>query len=106
MIFYLDGGGMAHSRQNETGTLIPWEDAAGFFTGKCPAYVEGYRVVPDGQTWTREDGAVFSGLMIAPAADPGLLIAAQAEADAETIAVLDAAVAELTYQNVLLEYDM
>lgn len=106
MFYYLDGQGMAHARQNEAGTLLPWEDAAGFFAGKCPAFTEGYRVVPEGQTWTREDGEVFSGQMIAPAAEPGLLLAAQAQADAETVAQLDAAVVELTYQNVLLEYGM
>lgn len=104
MLYYLDDQRMAHVRQNEAGTLAPWGDTAGFFAGKCQAFVEGYRVVPDGQTWTREDGAAFSGLMIAPAADPNLLFAGQAEADGETIAELDAAVVELTYQYILLEY--
>lgn len=104
MVLYLDDQRRVHVRQNEAGMLAPWEDAAGFFTGKCQAFVEGYRVVPEGQTWTRVDGAVFSGLMIAPAADPGLLSAAQAQADGETIAQLDAAVVDLTYQNILLEY--
>lgn len=37
-----------------------------FFDGKCEAYIEGYRFVPDGQEWTRADGVVFSGEMIAP----------------------------------------
>ena len=36
------------------------------FDGKCAAYIEGYRFVPAGKTWTREDGAVFSGEMVAP----------------------------------------
>lgn len=36
------------------------------FTGKCPAYVEGYRFVPSGSTWVRSDGAVFQGEMVAP----------------------------------------
>lgn len=36
------------------------------FDGKCTAYIEGYRFVPAGKTWTREDGAVFSGEMVAP----------------------------------------
>lgn len=38
----------------------------GAFTGKCPAYIEGYRFVPDGYTWTRSDGAIFQGEMMAP----------------------------------------
>lgn len=34
------------------------------FDGKCREYIEGYRLVPEGQVWTREDGTVFRGLMI------------------------------------------
>ena len=37
-----------------------------FFEGKCDAYMEGYRFVPAGKTWTRSDGAVFHGEMAAP----------------------------------------
>ena len=37
-----------------------------FFDGKCQAYIEGYRFVPDGATWTREDGTIFTGLMVSP----------------------------------------
>ena len=39
------------------------------FDGKCAAYIEGYRYVPEGEVWTRSDGAEFHGLMIAPAKD-------------------------------------
>lgn len=37
-----------------------------FFDGKCDALVEGYLFVPAGQSWTRSDGTVFRGEMIAP----------------------------------------
>ena len=37
-----------------------------FFDGKCDAYIEGYRYVPEGQEWAREDGVVFSGEMVSP----------------------------------------
>ena len=37
-----------------------------FFDGKSDAFIEGYRFVPAGQSWTRKDGAVFRGEMIAP----------------------------------------
>lgn len=37
-----------------------------FFDGKCTEYIEGFRFVPAGSTWTREDGTVFEGEMIAP----------------------------------------
>ena len=36
-----------------------------FFDGKCDAYIEGFRFVPAGKIWTREDGAIFEGEMIA-----------------------------------------
>ena len=36
------------------------------FDGKCAEYIEGYRFVPSGETWTRPDGVVFAGEMIAP----------------------------------------
>lgn len=37
-----------------------------FFDGKCDAYIEGFRFVPEGETWVREDGVVFSGEMVSP----------------------------------------
>lgn len=37
-----------------------------FFNGKCQTFIEGYRFVPSGESWTREDGAVFRGEMLAP----------------------------------------
>lgn len=48
-----------------------------FFDGKCDAYIEGYRFVPDGKTWVREDGTVFKGEMIAPHTDYRILAAYQ-----------------------------
>lgn len=40
-----------------------------FFDGKCAAFVEGYRFIPAGESWTREDGTVFTGEMVAPVRD-------------------------------------
>lgn len=37
-----------------------------FFDGKCDTYIEGFRFVPEGQKWTRDDGVVFSGEMVSP----------------------------------------
>ena len=37
-----------------------------FFDGKCPEWIESYRFVPEGETWTREDGEVFKGEMVTP----------------------------------------
>ena len=32
-----------------------------FFDGYCDTYIEGYRFIPDGESWTRSDGQVFHG---------------------------------------------
>lgn len=37
-----------------------------FFDGKCAEFIEGYRYVPAGESWTRADGEVFRGEMISP----------------------------------------
>lgn len=36
-----------------------------FFAGKCGEWIESFRYVPKGETWVREDGAMFTN-MIAP----------------------------------------
>ena len=48
-----------------------------FFDGKCPEWIESYRFVPEGDTWTREDGEVFNGEMITPWKDLSEAYAAQ-----------------------------
>ena len=48
------------------------------FDGKCPEWIESYRFVPEGDTWTREDGEEFRGEMTAPWKDLGEAYAAQA----------------------------
>lgn len=40
-----------------------------FFDGKCAAFIEGYRFIPAVESWTREDGTVFTGEMVAPVRD-------------------------------------
>lgn len=42
------------------------EVEAPFFRNAAPAYIEGYRFVPAGESWTREDGTVFHGEMVSP----------------------------------------
>lgn len=42
------------------------EIQTGFFDGKCQTFIEGYRFVPQGESWTREDGTAFTGEMVAP----------------------------------------
>lgn len=59
---YLDSDFKCHA--SDDGTMTAVETDA--FDGKCDAYIEGYRFIPAGQTWTRADGVVFTGEMIAP----------------------------------------
>ena len=46
------------------------------FDGKCPEWIESFRFVPAGETWTRGDGEVFTN-MVSPWKDLGEAYAAQ-----------------------------
>jgi len=50
-----------------------------FFEGKCAEFIEGYRYVPPGETWAREDGEKFRGEMLSPWQDYKGLYTAQLE---------------------------
>lgn len=52
------------------------------FDGKCDTWIAGYRYLPAGETWTREDGAVFHGEMLAPVTDFARLASAQRQYEA------------------------
>ena len=65
----------------DDGTMT--EVQTGFFYGKCKTFVEGYRFVPAGEIWTREDGTVFTGEMITPWKPYAELDAAQREYERE-----------------------
>lgn len=73
MTIYLDKDYKCHI--SDDGSMRVYETDV--FDGKCKTYIEGYRLIPDGEQWTREDGAVFKGLMMSPWRDPELLNAAQ-----------------------------
>ena len=75
MIIYLDSDFRCHLEDD--GGMRPVE--TDFFDGRCAAFIEGYRLVPEGESWTRADGAVFRGYMIAPAEDYSALAKAQAQ---------------------------
>lgn len=48
-----------------------------FFDGMCERFVEGYRLIPEGDSWIREDGTVVTGLTIFPWKDYRILQAYQ-----------------------------
>lgn len=72
---YIDADYKCHVAND--GTMIAVE--TDFFDGKCQTFIEGYRFVPAGESWTREDGVTFAGEMIAPWKPYDELAAAQAQ---------------------------
>lgn len=62
---YLDAEFRCHIAND--GSMTPIE--TDFFDDKCDELVYGYRFIPAGESWTREDGEVFDGEMIAPFED-------------------------------------
>ena len=77
----------------DDGTLTPVE--TNFFDGKCDTFIEGYRFVPSGESWTRPDGVVFRGEMIAPWKSYSELDNAQREYEREKLADAENALAIL-----------
>ena len=65
------------------------------FEDKAPAYIEGFRVKPEGYTFTRKDGKVFGpdGNSVSPWRDLALLEEFQAQYEAQ-LAAAAAAYAE------------
>ena len=73
MTIYLDPEFKCHL--TDTGSLQAVETDV--FDGKCDKYIEGYRFVPEGQTWTRDDGVQFTGPMVSPHTNYDILAAYQ-----------------------------
>ena len=89
MKIYIDSEFKCHV--NNDGTMVAVE--TNFFDGKCQTYIEGYRYVPAGESWTRSDGVVFQGEMIAPWKDYSELNAAQREYERKKLADAENALA-------------
>ena len=62
---YLDNDFVCHITNDGTMREVQTD----VFDGQADEYIKGYRFVPQGETWTREDGTEFHGLMIVPAKD-------------------------------------
>ena len=89
MTIYIDSEFKCHTTNDGTMTSVETD----FFDGKCATFIEGYRFVPDGESWTRSDGETFTGEMIAPWTDYILLEVAQLQYE------LDLAAAAAAYQE-------
>ena len=69
MTIYIDSDFKCYTSPGEGLTAVETD----VFDGKCRQYIEGYRFVPAGQRWIREDGQVFEGEMISPWRDYAIL---------------------------------
>ena len=92
MTIYIDNDYKCHLSDDGTRRAFDMP----FFDGKCVEFVEGYRYVPSGETWTRADGQTFTGEMIAPCRDYSQILEiqtavdrTQAQADEEIGILLD-----------------
>ena len=88
---YIDDDFKCHTSDDGTLTAVETD----FFDGKCHAYIEGYRYIPAGESWTRPDGVVFGGEMIAPWRDWRTLDAAQRDYEREQLAAYEQAMSEI-----------
>lgn len=84
MIIYIDSDFKCHVEAADGMTAVE-TDA---FEGKCKTYIEGFRFVPTGEEWKREDGVVFRGEMVAPWKNYSVLASAQEQYE-ELIAEMD-----------------
>lgn len=91
MIIYLDTDFKCHLTDDGTMTAVETD----FFDGKCDTYIDGYRFVPSGAEWTRSDGVVFRGEMIAPWKPWQELDAAQREYERQQLAAHETALSEI-----------
>lgn len=88
---YIDSDFKCHAANDGAYTAVE-TDA---FDGKCDVFIEGYRFVPAGESWTREDGAVFHGEMIAPWKDWRELDEAQRAYERQLIVEYEQALSEI-----------
>lgn len=88
---YIDSAFKCHTVNDGTMTAVE----TNFFDGKCDAFVDGYRFIPAGESWTSEDGYVFRGEMIAPWKPYDELDSAQREYEKQLLADYESALAEI-----------
>ena len=102
MKIYIDNAYKCHIVNDGTMREIETD----FFDNKCDAFIEGYRCIPEGETWVREDGTACSG--ISPWKDYRELDNAQREYERQLlvekdkiIAELDSALLDACYNNLM-----
>ena len=95
MTIYIDNDCKCHVLND--GTMREFD--VDYFDDKCDEFIEGYRYVPKGETWKREDGEVFTGPTFSPWKDSRELVKAQMQYEIEQLRIdladADAALKEL-----------
>ena len=108
MKIYIDSEYRCHTT-NPNGTFreaILSDSARSFFADKCNTFIEGYRLKPDGETWVREDGKVFSGgEMITPWKPYNDIAAAQAQYEKDRATLEEALAKNAEYEAALSEIE-
>lgn len=92
MKIYLDSDYRCHVFNNE-GNMREMDVPQ--FDGKCQTYIEGYRYVPSGETWTMANGKMLSGDVLTPWKTWQELDAAQRAYEQEQLESLSTQNAEL-----------
>lgn len=87
MKIYIDSDFKCHITDDGNMTAVETD----FFDGKCTDFVEGYRFIPSGESWTRSDGVVFTGEMVAPWKPYEELDSAQREYERQMLAEYESA---------------
>jgi hypothetical protein len=83
MKIYIDSDFKCHTNNAD---VTFREVESDFFNSKCDSFIEGYRYIPMGESWIREDGVTFHGEMITPWKDYFELDEAQREHEIQLIA--------------------
>jgi hypothetical protein len=91
MIVFIDKDYKCHMTNDDN--LRAVETA--FFDGKCPAYIEGFRFIPSGEIWVRDDGIEFCGEIKTAWKPYSELDAAQRKYERQLLAEYEAALAEI-----------
>ena len=99
MTIYIDSDYKCHITTADGLTAVETD----VFDGMCAAYIEGYRFVPAGASWTRPDGVVFQGEMVSPWKPWRELDSAQRAYEQEQLESLSAQNAE--YEAALAEIE-
>lgn len=104
-MFYIDKDFKCHAT-NPNGEYR--EINKSIFQNKCNDFIEGYRYIPYGENWTREDGIIFTGEMITPWKNYSELDLIQRKYEKQLLektqnelAELDAYILETQYQSLI-----